>query len=86
MSSKKTAISIEKPIFEEINTLAEEMAVSRSYLFSLAAKEFIQRHKNQKLLEAINNAYKDSPDLDDEARQLKDKMQSKHRGLVQNQW
>ncbi len=86
MSNKKTAISIEKLIFEEVNALAEEMAVSRSYLFSLAAKEFIQRYKNQKLLEAINKAYKDHPDLDDETRRLQDKMQSKHRGLVKNQW
>jgi metal-responsive CopG/Arc/MetJ family transcriptional regulator len=86
MGNKKTAISIEKPLFEEIDALAEEMDVSRSYLFSLAAKEFIQRHKSQKLLEAINNAYKDSSDLDDEARRLHVEMQSKHRRLVKNQW
>ena len=85
MRNKKTAISIEQPLFEEIEALAEEMEVSRSYLFSLAAKEFIQRHKSQKLLEAINKAYQDSPDLDDE-RRLKAQMKSKHRGLVKNQW
>ncbi len=31
MANKKTAISIEKPLFEEIEALAEEMEVSRSY-------------------------------------------------------
>jgi|PlaIllAssembly_1097288.scaffolds.fasta_scaffold636785_1 metal-responsive CopG/Arc/MetJ family transcriptional regulator len=85
MGNIKTAISIEQPLFEEMEALAGEMDVSRSYLFSLAAREFIQYHKNQKLLEALNNAYKDASDLDDEVR-LKVNMKSKHRRLVKNQW
>ncbi len=85
MGNIKTAISIEQPLFDEIEALAGELDVSRSYLFSLAIREFIQHHKNQKLLEAINNAYKDASDLDDEVR-LKVKMKSKQRRLVKNQW
>lgn len=84
MANKKTAISIEKPLFEEIEALAEEMEVSRSFLFTLAAREFIQRHKSQKLLEAINNAYKDSSDLVEE--RLRAQMKSKQRRLVKDQW
>lgn len=84
MANIKTAISIEKPLFEEVGTLAEEMDISRSYLFSLAAREFIQRHKNQKLLDAINVAYGDQPDETEEKVRIQ--MRSKHRGLVKDQW
>lgn len=84
MANKKTAISIEKPLFEEIDALAEEMEVSRSYLFAMAAREFIQRRKSQKLLEAINAAYRDSPDLVEE--RLREEMKSKYRGLVKDRW
>jgi metal-responsive CopG/Arc/MetJ family transcriptional regulator len=84
MASKKTAISIEKPLFDEIEVLAAEMEVSRSYLFTLAAREFIERHKAQKLLEAINAAYSNSADLDEE--RLRTKMKSKHHQLVKDQW
>jgi metal-responsive CopG/Arc/MetJ family transcriptional regulator len=84
MARKKTAISIEQPLFEEIEALAKEMEVSRSQVFAVAAREFIRYHKNQKLLDATNNAYKDTPDLDEEA--LKTRMKSKHRRLVKEQW
>jgi len=84
MASKKTAISIEKPLFEEIEAMAEEMEVSRSYLFTLAAREFIQHRKSQKLLDAINAAYNGSPDLVEE--RLRSQMQSKQRRLVKDRW
>jgi metal-responsive CopG/Arc/MetJ family transcriptional regulator len=84
MANKKTAISIEKPLFEEVESLAEEMKVSRSHLFTLAAREFIRQHKNQKLLDAINAAYKDSPDIKEET--LRARMKSRHRRLVKGQW
>jgi metal-responsive CopG/Arc/MetJ family transcriptional regulator len=84
MTRKKTAISIEIPVFEEMEALAEKMEVSRSYLFTLAAREFIQRCKSQKLLEAINAAYDDSPDLVEE--RLRSQMKSKHLRLVKDRW
>lgn len=84
MANIKTAISIEKPLFEEIEALAKEMDVSRSHLFSLAAREYIQGHKNQKLLEAINTAYDDQPDVSEE--KLLTLMRSRHRELVKDQW
>ncbi len=52
----KTAISIEKPLFDEMEALAEDMKVSRSRVFALAAQHFVEEHKNRKLLEAINAA------------------------------
>ncbi|MCL0050800.1 CopG family transcriptional regulator [Dehalococcoidia bacterium] len=64
--------------------IRQEMEVSRSHLFSLAAQEFIQRHKSQKLLNAINVAYDDLPDPAEET--LREQMRSKHRELVRDQW
>ena len=57
MANIKTAISIEKPLFDEMEALAEDLKVSRSRVFALAARHFVEDHKNRKLLEAINAAY-----------------------------
>ena len=84
MGSVKTAISIEKPLFEQINSLADEMNTSRSRIFSLAAKEFIQRHKNKEMLDAINSAYSDV--TGEKEASLKAAMRSRHRNMVQDQW
>lgn len=82
MPNIKTAISIEKPIFEKMDMLAKNLKVSRSFIFSQAAKEFIQRHQNNELLEQINKAYDDQS----ESESLISKMRSKHRKLVKDQW
>jgi hypothetical protein len=84
MANIKTAISIEKPLFDQVDDLAHELKISRSRIFSLAAQEFIQRHRNQKLLEAINDAYDDIPDEIDES--LKLMRRSKHLKMVKDQW
>jgi metal-responsive CopG/Arc/MetJ family transcriptional regulator len=84
MSTIKTAISVNKPLFEEVDALAHEMEVSRSQLFSLAAKEYIQRHRSHKIMEAINTAYNDTPDANEEA--LQKQMRRKQRKMVEDQW
>ena len=80
MATIKTAISIEEPLFEEVEALAEDMKVSRSHLFSLAARDFLQHRKNQKLRDAINAAYSDL--LDRKEENLKDQMRAKYREIV----
>jgi len=60
------------------------MKTSRSRVFSLAAKEFIQRHKNQKLMDDINSAYDDIPD--EKESTLKSAMRFRHLNMVQDQW
>ena len=84
MANKKTAISIEEPLFEQVDALAQEFKTSRSRIFAIAAQEFIQRHKNQKLLEAINNAYDDASDTKEES--LISKMRPRHIEMVKDQW
>jgi len=84
MGHIKTAISIDKPLFDQVNSLALELNTSRSRIFVLAAAEFIQRYENQKLLEAINDAYDDTPDVKEETQ--KSMMRSKHLKMVKEQW
>jgi metal-responsive CopG/Arc/MetJ family transcriptional regulator len=84
MASIKTAISLQESLLDKVDALAKELDISRSRLFVLAAEEFIQRHRNRELLEAINIAYDDSPDTEEEM--LRQKMRHKHRRLVEGQW
>ena len=84
MAIIKTAISIDKPLFEQVDNLAHELNTSRSRIFSMAATEFIQRHNNKKLLDAINAAYDDTPDLKEGS--LRSKMRSRHLKMVKDQW
>jgi len=83
MPNIKTAISIEKPVFDQVNDLAKNLKISRSRLFVIAAQEFIQRHTNLELLQAINEAYDDLPDVD---TIMVDKMRPLHLKMVKDQW
>jgi len=82
--SVKTAISINEALFEQVNKLADELKVSRSYLFVMAVEEFVQRYQSQQLLRQINQAYDDSPVADEE--QLAPGMRRQQRNLVEGEW
>ena len=82
MPKFKTAISIEKPIFDKMDILAKNLNISRSRLFSMAAEEFIERHKNLELLQLLNQAYEDAPASEPTVTQ----MRSRHYKLVKDQW
>jgi len=84
MANVKTAISINKSLFEQVNKLADELEVSRSHLFVLAVEEFIQRYENEQLLRQINQAYDDLPPADEE--HLLQGMRAPHRKLVEGEW
>jgi len=84
MPNIKTAISLQESLFDQIEELAEELQISRSRLFALAAEAFVKQHQNQKLLEAIDDAYDDLPD--ERERSLRHKMRQQHRQLVEGQW
>jgi len=84
MANVKTAISIDKSLFEQVNKLADKLDVSRSHLFVLAVEEFIQRYENEQLLRQLNQAYNDLPLADEE--QLLEGIRSSHRKLVEGEW
>jgi len=82
MASTKTAISLQESLLGKVDALAKELDISRSRLFALAAEEFIRRHRNRQLLEAIDTGYDDSSDPEEEM--LRQKMRHKHRRLVED--
>lgn len=84
MANIKTAVSIEKSLFEQVDSIAREMKVSRSSLFALALQDFIRHHQNEDLLRRINEAYEDVPDTDEQERVRR--MRSKQRKVVEGEW
>ena len=80
----KTAISIQKPLFEQAENLAKQLNMSRSHLFGVAIETFVKNHQNQILLDEINQAYSDQPDSNEKVRLSK--MRNQHRKLVENEW
>jgi len=84
MANVKTAISIQESLFNEINVLAHKMHISRSRLFSMAVREFMQKQQNRQLLEQINKVYDDVPDSQE--RRWLERNRAGHRRLVEGQW
>lgn len=84
MPNVKTAISLQKSLFEQVEALAREMKVSRSRLFVLALEDYVRRSQNQQLLERINQAYQDAPNTT-EQKHLR-KMRRRHRQVVEGTW
>lgn len=66
MAIVKTAISLDQELFAQVEELAASLKVSRSRVFALAAKDYLRRQENQRLLEKINAAYDDTPDLEED--------------------
>ena len=64
----KTAISLEEELFNKVKKLAKDMNLSRSKLFTLAVKDFLQKQENKKILAQLNSAYSDSQDEEDVSR------------------
>jgi metal-responsive CopG/Arc/MetJ family transcriptional regulator len=84
MQSVKTAISIEKLLFDQAEIIAHTMNVSRSKLFVIALREYIERQKNRELLSRINTAYADEPDASEQT--LRSKARRQHRRIVEGEW
>jgi metal-responsive CopG/Arc/MetJ family transcriptional regulator len=84
MENIKTAISIQKSLFEQAEDLAREMQVSRSRLFALALEDYLRRQQNRELLAQINAAYADEPDQAEQT--LRRKLRSQHRRIVEGEW
>ncbi|MCI5136928.1 MAG: CopG family transcriptional regulator [Candidatus Electrothrix sp. AR1] len=64
-TSVKTAISMQKELFQKVNKLASELHISRSRLFVMAVQDFIKKKESQNLLSQINNAFSDQPDSEE---------------------
>jgi metal-responsive CopG/Arc/MetJ family transcriptional regulator len=84
MQAIKTAISIEKNLFDQAEIIARTMKVSRSKLFVIALQDFIEHQKNKEMLAQINAAYDDEPDPTEQA--LRKKVRRQHRRIVEGEW
>ncbi len=84
MTQVKTAVSLDKSLYEQIDTLAHKMNVSRSRLFAIALEDFLRRHENEQLLQEINRAYQDEPDQDQLTR--RQGMRRLQRKVLEGEW
>jgi metal-responsive CopG/Arc/MetJ family transcriptional regulator len=80
MANIKTAISVQKSLFEQAESLAREKKVSRSRLFVMALEDYLRREENRKLAKQLTEVYGE-PDPEQEAVQRK--MKRYHRRVVE---
>lgn len=80
MANVKTAISVQKSLFEQAEALAREKKVSRSRLFVMALEDYLRREENRKLAKQLTEVYGE-PDPEQEA--LQRKMKRYHRRVVE---
>lgn len=69
----KTAISIPDDVFKEVEQTAREYNYSRSELFTIAVKEFLEKIKSRKLLDALNDVYSEQETTEETALRQKSK-------------
>jgi metal-responsive CopG/Arc/MetJ family transcriptional regulator len=86
MANVKTAISLEKPLLEQVDLIAHEMGIPRSRLFVLAVEEFLQRRQNKQIMETINKVYSEHPPTEREQAQLKEMRRHYMSTLEDEEW
>jgi len=57
MKTVKTAVSISEQIFLQAEETAKRLGINRSQLFSTALAEYLERHKQDKITERLNEVY-----------------------------
>lgn len=80
----RTAISLEAPLLERIDSVAEELDMPRSRLLAEAAREFLRRHESAKLLRALDDSHADAPSREEIERRRAWKRQ--HRQRIEGDW
>lgn len=62
----KIFISVDGDLLAKMTTLAHTLRMSRSELFGIAVKDFLEEYENKQILDRLNAMYSDGPDPDDE--------------------
>ncbi|MCL2043296.1 MAG: hypothetical protein FWG89_04060 [Treponema sp.] len=66
----KTAISIDKKLFDNAERFSRDAGLSRSRLYCIAISEYIQNHSADNITEQLNRYYsKHKSNLDDDLRE-----------------
>ena len=85
MENIKTAISLQKSLFQQADQMASELKISRSRLIALAVEKFIHDYESRKMLETLNEVYADGPDP--EERSVLEAMREHQRKLLEkDEW
>ena len=79
---EKITISLPNDILVEVETLARELEISRSRLFTLAVEAYIQQHRNRKMLVELNAVYAVN---DPEEEKLSEMHQTVQRHLLEGE-
>jgi metal-responsive CopG/Arc/MetJ family transcriptional regulator len=82
--SIKTAVSLKRSLYDQVDKLAKDMSIPRSQVFVLALEAFVVKHHNRLLLQQINNAFADQPKPQEQKR-IKS-MRRSHRKIVEGEW
>ena len=78
-------ISLSSTLDEKVESLAQELEMSRNEFVSMAVQTFIERHETRRMVEALNEVYRDSPNEEDRA--IQGEIQEYHRKLMRDgQW
>jgi metal-responsive CopG/Arc/MetJ family transcriptional regulator len=80
----KTAISIDDGLLQEADDTARLMGLSRSRLFAMAVRDFLQRQQQEQMLLRLNEVYANAPEPA-EKRVLKE-IKAKMRGTLKDRW
>ena len=80
----KVAISLQEGLLDRADEAAQQIGVSRSKLFSLAAEEFLERRHQEEVLKALNKVYTNDPQS--EQRRLAKQARSRFASASRGQW
>ena len=83
MATVKTAISIERDLFDAVEHFARQLHLSRSQVFSQAIQILVEKKRNLELLSRLNRAYAE-PQTEELARAAQSK--PKQARLVRGSW
>lgn len=85
MNNLTKAITIQKSLLNELDSLARDMKISSDDLCELALKKFLKHHrKNMEIFEQLNSAYDDFPDQQE--KDLLSEMRKRQKKMVEGQW
>lgn len=84
MPNIKTAISLNRDLFEQVDELACSLKVSRSRVFALATEEFLKRRRNAQITQQLNETY--TGEAAEEDQEILRQMRPTHRRLAEAEW
>jgi len=80
----KTAISIPDQLFEQVENFSKKHRRSRSEVFAMAVRKFLEKEKAQELLDALNEAYSHEESVEEKTLREKGKKYYAQKVLKEN--